>query len=94
MAYRTKRTCGLVPFPAAEKSVPFELCLGRILTQVHYGDPGQIELYSHIPVLRTFVDQLKRWDFNVCAVYLLDSQVALFPPLLFPGKITESAYVF
>ncbi|CAM6109943.1 unnamed protein product [Calypogeia fissa] len=36
--------------------------------------PGQIELYSHIPVLRTFVDQLKRWDFNVCAVYLLDSQ--------------------
>lgn len=36
--------------------------------------PGQIELYSHIPVLRTFVDQLKRWDFNVCAVYMLDSQ--------------------
>jgi hypothetical protein len=25
-------------------------------------------------VLRTFVDQLKRWDFNVCAVYMLDSQ--------------------
>eukprot|EP00897_Mesotaenium_endlicherianum_P002675 jgi/Mesen1/2435/ME000157S01569 len=36
--------------------------------------PGQIELYSHIPVLRLFVDQLRRWDFNVCAVYLLDSQ--------------------
>ncbi|KAJ7519667.1 hypothetical protein O6H91_20G049700 [Diphasiastrum complanatum] len=36
--------------------------------------PGQIELYSHIPVLRTFVDQLRRWDFNVCAVYMLDSQ--------------------
>lgn len=36
--------------------------------------PGQIELYSHIPVLRTFVDQLKRWDFNVCAVYMTDSQ--------------------
>ena len=40
---------------------------------VHFA--GQIELYSHIPVLRTFVDQLKRWDFNVCAVYMLDSQV-------------------
>lgn len=37
---------------------------------------GQIELYSHIPVLRTFVDQLKRWDFNVCAVYMLDAQVS------------------
>ncbi|CAI5503012.1 unnamed protein product [Closterium sp. Naga37s-1] len=36
--------------------------------------PGQIELYSHVPVLRTFVDQLKRWDFHICAVYLIDSQ--------------------
>lgn len=36
--------------------------------------PGQIELYSHIPVLRAFVDQLKNWDFQVCAVYLLDCQ--------------------
>uniref|UniRef100_A0A0C9S9Z0 GPN-loop GTPase 3 n=1 Tax=Wollemia nobilis TaxID=56998 RepID=A0A0C9S9Z0_9CONI len=36
--------------------------------------PGQIELYSHIPVFRIFVDQLKRWNYNVCAVYLLDSQ--------------------
>lgn len=36
--------------------------------------PGQIELYSHIPVFRTFVDQLRRWNYNVCAVYLLDSQ--------------------
>ncbi|GBG60923.1 hypothetical protein CBR_g16045 [Chara braunii] len=38
--------------------------------------PGQIELYSHVPILRTFVDQLKRWDFNICAVYLLDAQFA------------------
>ncbi|KAF7845150.1 GPN-loop GTPase 3 [Senna tora] len=36
--------------------------------------PGQIELYSHMPVLRNFVEHLKRKDFNVCAVYLLDSQ--------------------
>lgn len=36
--------------------------------------PGQIELFSHVPVLRNFVDHLKRKDFNVCAVYLLDSQ--------------------
>eukprot|EP00899_Mesostigma_viride_P005855 jgi/Mesvir1/15270/Mv06488-RA.1 len=36
--------------------------------------PGQIELYSHIPVLRIFVDQLRAWDFALCAVYVLDSQ--------------------
>ncbi|KAF5189363.1 Gpn-loop gtpase [Thalictrum thalictroides] len=36
--------------------------------------PGQIELLSHVPVLRNFVDHLKRKNFNVCAVYLLDSQ--------------------
>ncbi|XP_050205006.1 GPN-loop GTPase 3 [Mercurialis annua] len=36
--------------------------------------PGQLELYSHVPVLRNFVEHLKRKNFNVCAVYLLDSQ--------------------
>ncbi len=36
--------------------------------------PGQIELYSHVSVFRSFVDQLKMWGWNVCAVYLLDSQ--------------------
>nr|TKV91714.1 hypothetical protein SEVIR_9G115700v2 [Setaria viridis] len=36
--------------------------------------PGQIELFTHVPVLRNFVEHLKRKNFNVCAVYLLDSQ--------------------
>ncbi|OIV98761.1 hypothetical protein TanjilG_25027 [Lupinus angustifolius] len=36
--------------------------------------PGQIELFSHVPVLRNFVEHLKSKNFNVCAVYLLDSQ--------------------
>lgn len=36
--------------------------------------PGQIELFSHASVLNNFVDHLRRKDFNVCAVYLLDSQ--------------------
>ncbi|XP_064620478.1 GPN-loop GTPase 3-like [Lineus longissimus] len=36
--------------------------------------PGQIELYSHLPVMRQFVDQLQRWDFRVCGVFLIDSQ--------------------
>jgi GTPase SAR1 family protein len=26
--------------------------------------PGQIELYSHVPVFRSFVDALRLWDFK------------------------------
>ncbi|CAI9300913.1 unnamed protein product [Lactuca saligna] len=36
--------------------------------------PGQIELFSHVPALKNFVEHLQRKNFNVCAVYLLDSQ--------------------
>ncbi|XP_020176778.1 GPN-loop GTPase 3 [Aegilops tauschii subsp. strangulata] len=36
--------------------------------------PGQIELFTHVPVLHNFVEYLKRKNFTVCAVYLLDSQ--------------------
>lgn len=36
--------------------------------------PGQIELFTHVPVLKNFVEYLRRKNFNVCAVYLLDSQ--------------------
>ncbi|NP_001335410.1 GPN-loop GTPase 3-like protein isoform X1 [Solanum lycopersicum] len=36
--------------------------------------PGQIELFSHVPVLKNFVEHLRRTNFNVCVVYLLDSQ--------------------
>ncbi|CAN1346002.1 GPN-loop GTPase 3 [Linum perenne] len=35
---------------------------------------GQIELFSHVPMLRNFVQHLQRKNFNVCVVYLLDSQ--------------------
>lgn len=35
--------------------------------------PGQIELFTHIPVLRTLVDYMKNGGWNVCAVYCLDS---------------------
>ncbi|CAH9074169.1 unnamed protein product [Cuscuta epithymum] len=36
--------------------------------------PGQIELFSHVPVLKNFVEYLKSKNFNICVVYLLDSQ--------------------
>lgn len=36
--------------------------------------PGQIELYSHVTVFKSFADQLKMWGWNVAVVYMLDSQ--------------------
>ena len=37
--------------------------------------PGQIELYSHLPIMTTFVDFLKRNNYYICGVFLVDSQV-------------------
>ncbi|EFA74673.1 ATP binding protein [Heterostelium album PN500] len=39
--------------------------------------PGQIELYSHIPVMRTLVDALQQSGYRVCAVFMVDSQFIL-----------------
>ncbi|PNW83992.1 hypothetical protein CHLRE_04g212650v5 [Chlamydomonas reinhardtii] len=35
--------------------------------------PGQIELYNHLSVFRSFVDFLKNDGWNVCVVYCLDA---------------------
>eukprot|EP00933_Yihiella_yeosuensis_P023077 TRINITY_DN18023_c2_g1_i1.p1 TRINITY_DN18023_c2_g1~~TRINITY_DN18023_c2_g1_i1.p1 ORF type:complete len:285 (+),score=53.73 TRINITY_DN18023_c2_g1_i1:101-955(+) len=34
--------------------------------------PGQIELYSHLPVMRELVDMLQNQDFRVAGVYCID----------------------
>lgn len=36
--------------------------------------PGQLELYSHVAVMPKLVHELRKWGYNMCAVYLLDSQ--------------------
>ncbi|KOB70492.1 GPN-loop GTPase 3, partial [Operophtera brumata] len=36
--------------------------------------PGQIELYTHLPVMKKLVDLLDKWGFRVCVVFLIDSQ--------------------
>lgn len=41
--------------------------------------PGQIELFSHVPVMRTLVNELQRMDFAVAGVYLLDAQFMVDP---------------
>lgn len=34
--------------------------------------PGQIELYTHNPVMRDFLNLLDTWDYRTVAVYCLD----------------------
>lgn len=36
--------------------------------------PGQIELYTHFPIMRRICESLQRWNFAVCGVYCLESQ--------------------
>eukprot|EP00033_Pygsuia_biforma_P003187 GCRY01003497.1.p1 GENE.GCRY01003497.1~~GCRY01003497.1.p1 ORF type:complete len:292 (-),score=74.00 GCRY01003497.1:116-991(-) len=35
--------------------------------------PGQIELYSHIPVMKRVTQELQRWGYYLCGLYLVDS---------------------
>lgn len=36
--------------------------------------PGQIELYTHFPAMKTIKDFLSKQGYSMCAVYLMDSQ--------------------
>nr|XP_057912753.1 GPN-loop GTPase 3 [Doryrhamphus excisus] len=52
-----------------------EECLGHVEDDyILFDCPGQIELYTHLPVMRQLVDQLQQWEFRVCGVFLVDSQ--------------------
>ncbi|KAF0736738.1 hypothetical protein LEN26_000147 [Aphanomyces euteiches] len=35
--------------------------------------PGQVELYSHLPVMKHLCMALQDWSFAICGVYLIDS---------------------
>ena len=49
--------------------------------------PGQIELYTHLPIMRQLVEQLERWNFRVCGVFLPDSQFLNDTPKFFSGDL-------
>lgn len=49
--------------------------------------PGQIELYSHLSVFRTFVEYLKRDGWQICVVYCLDSQFIAEMPKFIAGSL-------
>lgn len=53
--------------------------------------PGQIELYTHIPVMRQLVETLQQWDFRICGVFLIDSQFLIDCSKFFSGVLCALA---
>ncbi|RKO96200.1 GPNloop GTPase putative [Caulochytrium protostelioides] len=51
--------------------------------------PGQIELYTHIPVMRTVVEVLQRLGYRVGGIYCLDSQFIDDPSKFFAGAMVQ-----
>ncbi|CAH0493923.1 unnamed protein product [Peronospora farinosa] len=50
--------------------------------------PSQIELYSHLPVMKQLCDSLKDWGFNICCVfYLIDSLFIVDPTKFVSGVL-------
>jgi len=50
--------------------------------------PGQIELYTHIPVMKQLVEHVQGLEYRVAAVYLLDSQFLDDPGKFFAGVLS------
>lgn len=47
--------------------------------------PGQIELYSHLPVMKNIVNGITSWGYRVVCVYLLDALFVLEPTKFIAG---------
>ncbi|KAJ3034096.1 ATP binding protein [Rhizophlyctis rosea] len=50
--------------------------------------PGQIELYTHHPIMRRIVEAFQRLGYRVCGLYLLDSQFIEDPSKFFAGVMS------
>uniref|UniRef100_A0A670K9Q9 GPN-loop GTPase 3 n=1 Tax=Podarcis muralis TaxID=64176 RepID=A0A670K9Q9_PODMU len=50
-------------------------CLGHVEDDyILFDCPGQIELYTHLPVMRQLVEQLQQWESASVAFFSFDSQ--------------------
>ena len=50
--------------------------------------PGQIELYTHFPIIRRLCECLQRMNFRICGVYLLESQFIEDKSKFFAGVLS------
>ena len=49
--------------------------------------PGQIELFSHLPVMKNLCTSLMDWGFAICGVYLIDSLFISDPSKFISGVL-------
>ncbi len=49
--------------------------------------PGQIDLYTHLPVMRQFINHLSRLGYQMCAVYLMDAFLITDPTRFLAGSM-------
>jgi len=56
--------------------------------------PGQIELYCHLPVMKSITNELQRLGYNVCVVYCLDSVFVSDAPRFVAGTMMCMAAMF
>ena len=47
--------------------------------------PGQVELYSHLPIMHNVAEALDMWGFRVVSVYLLDALFVMEPSKFISG---------
>lgn len=50
--------------------------------------PGQIELYTHLDVMKKLIQLLESWEFRVCGVFLVDSQFMVETAKFFSGVLS------
>ena len=51
--------------------------------------PGQLELYTHVPLMRNVIDRMRMWGFesNMVAVFLLDTTFVCDTPKFISGSL-------
>lgn len=47
--------------------------------------PGQVELYSHLPIMHNLANQIVQWGYSTVAVYLLDALYVIEPSKFISG---------
>jgi len=50
--------------------------------------PGQLELYTHLTIMQSFIKMLQKRDFIICGVFLLDVQFMLDTSKFLSGSLT------
>jgi GPN-loop GTPase len=50
--------------------------------------PGQIEIYTHMDLMKRFIETLTGWGFRVCAIYTIDSHFLTDGTKFIAGALT------